>query len=252
MNRWQGQVAVVTGASAGIGASIAEKLVKEGLKVVGIARRKERVEELGSKLANEPGKLYAVRADLTKKEDILEAFEWIENNVGPVSILINNAGIGRKTNLIDGNIEDWSLVLDTNVLGLAIASRQAIQSMRKHAVDGHIVNINSTAGYYVPSVPHINVYPASKFAVTGMTQTLRKELIALGSKIKVSSVSPGFVETEIFQAGGYTQDEEMNKLLGTLPSLKAEDVANAVLYVLGTPPNVQVTDLLVTPLGEFV
>lgn len=85
-----------------------------------------------------------------------------------------------------GNIEDWSLVLDTNVLGLAIATREAIKSMQENNIDGHIININSTAGHQVPSIPYNNVYPASKFAVTGLTETLRKELITLGSKIKVS------------------------------------------------------------------
>ncbi|XP_057662438.1 farnesol dehydrogenase-like [Diorhabda carinulata] len=252
MNRWSGKVAVVTGASAGIGASVAEKLVQEGLNVVGIARRKDRILELAKKCGEQNGKLYAVQADLTKQEEIIQAFDWINKNVGPVSILVNNAGLGRKTNLINGDIEEWKKVLDTNVLAVAIASREAIKSMQENKIDGHIVNINSTAGHQVPKIPYNNVYPASKFAVTALSETLRNELITIDSKIKVSSVSPGCTMTEIFEVNGFTEDEQVQQLLKVVPSLKAEDIANAVLYVLGTPPMVQVTELIVKPLGESV
>ncbi|XP_028128100.2 farnesol dehydrogenase [Diabrotica virgifera virgifera] len=252
MERWSGQIAVVTGASAGIGAAIAEKLVEHGLKVVGIARRKERIEELADKLKDKQGSLHAVKADVMQQEEIIEAFDWINKNVGPISILINNAGVGRRTTIIDGDIEEWKKVLDTNFLGTAIASREAIKSMQANKIDGHIVNINSTAGHQVPSLPYNNVYPATKFAVTALSETLRKDLITLGSKIKVTSVSPGCTMTEIFEANGYTDDEQCRELLKVVPSLKSEDVANAVVYVLGTPPGVQVTELTVKPLGEFV
>ncbi|XP_023312927.1 farnesol dehydrogenase-like, partial [Anoplophora glabripennis] len=123
---------------------------------------------------------------MTKQEEIQEAFKWIKENVGPVNILINNAGINRKTTIIDGNIEDWKKVLDTNILGLAVASREAIKVMQEHLIDGHIVNINSVSGHQVSSLPFLNVYPASKYAVTALTETLRKELVAIKSKIKIS------------------------------------------------------------------
>ncbi|XP_018576828.1 farnesol dehydrogenase [Anoplophora glabripennis] len=252
MERWRGKVAVVTGASAGIGAAIAEKLVEEGLRVVGLARRKHRIEELAATLEGKPGKLYAYKVDMTKQEEIQEAFKWIKENVGPVHILINNAGINRKTTIIDGNIEDWKKVLDTNILGLAVASREAIKIMQEHLIDGHIVNINSVSGHQVASLPFLNVYPASKYAVTALTETLRKELVAIKSKIKISSVSPGNVNTDIYAANGFLDDEEVLKLLRIAPSLQSEDVANAVIYVLGTPPHVQVAELTIKPVGEFV
>ncbi|KAJ8913708.1 hypothetical protein NQ315_007425 [Exocentrus adspersus] len=246
MERWKGKVAVVTGASAGIGAAIAEKLVEEGLKVVGMARRKERIEALAATLDGKPGKLYAYKVDMTQQDEILQAFRWVQENVGPVHILVNNAGLSRKTTIINGNIEDWKRILDTNVLGLAVASREALRIMQETGIDdGHIVNINSVAGHQVAPLPFQNVYPASKYAVTAFTETLRKELVAIKSNIKVSSVSPGKVDTEIFAVNGFLESEEVLKLLSLAPGLKSEDVANAVVYVLGTPRHVQIAELAI-------
>ncbi|XP_056630808.1 farnesol dehydrogenase-like [Diorhabda sublineata] len=250
MNRWSGKVAVVTGASAGIGASVAEKLLQEGLNVVGIARRKDRILESVKNSGEQNGKLYAVQADLTKQEEIIQVFDWINKNVGPVSILVNNAGIVRKTNLVNGDIEGWKKILDTNVLAVAIASREAIKSMQENKIDGHIININSMATNQVPKIPYNNVYPPSKFAVTALSETLRNELITIGSKIKVSSINPGYTRPDLIEVNGIPEFQLVRQLLEMVPSLKAEDIANAVVYVLGTPPMVQVTELTVMPLGE--
>ncbi|KAF2902136.1 hypothetical protein ILUMI_04044 [Ignelater luminosus] len=254
MERWVGKVAVITGASAGIGAAIAEQLVEAGLKVVGLARRKEKVDELSKTLEGKKGKLYAYQADITKEEDILKAFQWIKDNLGPVHILINNAGIGRATNLSDGNTKFWKEILDTNVLGLCIATREAVKDMKANNVAGHIIHINSTAGHEVPNLPGMNVYSASKHAVTALTETLRQELNSIGSKIKITSISPGYVKTEIVEATlkgsglseypGLSQDQ-----LAQLPGLEAKDIADAALYVLATPPHVQVHELIIKPLG---
>lgn len=253
MERWNNKIAIVTGASSGIGKSIAEELCKNGVHVVGLARRKEKLIELSAsieKLAK--GEFYPYEADITKEKDVEEAFVWTNKNVGPVSILVNNAGIGRNTTLVNGNTEDWKKVLDTNIFGLAVASKEAVKQMQHHKIDGHIVNINSVAGHYVPAVPLVNVYSASKFAVTSLTETLRRELLTLGSRIKVSSVSPGFTTTEILEAGGHLATEEVRNLVQKLPALHAVDVANCVLAVLGTPPHVHVTEMIVRPLGEMV
>lgn len=153
---------------------------------MGLARRKDRVNALAEKLSDKTGKLYAYAVDITKEEDIVEAFKWTEEKLGPVHILINNAGIGKPTTIVNGNTQDWKKVFDTNVLGLTIACREAIRSMQKANVAGHIVNLNSIAGHKVPPLPCQNVYPASKFAVTALTETLRLDLVATGSKIKVT------------------------------------------------------------------
>nr|CAI5837367.1 unnamed protein product [Callosobruchus analis] len=237
MERWVGKVAVVTGASTGIGAAIAEKLVSEGLVVVGLARRSEKVEELSKKLSDAEGKLHAFKADLTKEEDIKDAFDWITKNVGPVHILINNAGIHLRENLIDGNTETWRKTLNVNVLALCIASREAIKIMRENNIDGHIIHINSICGHKAINLPKMDIYTASKYAVTAITETMRGELVAFNTKIKVTSISPGAVDTPIFDD---IRDTEAFKEHIGQTILNAEDIADAVGYVLSTAPHVQV------------
>lgn len=156
------------------------------LKVVGLARRKERVDELAAKLSGLKGKLYSFKADMTVESDIIAAFKWTNENLGPVSILINNAGISQPNTLIGGNTDMWRKVLDTNVMGLTIATREAIDHMTRNQIDGHVIHINSILGHYVAPVPKINMYSASKFAVTALTETLRQELMAMDSKIKIT------------------------------------------------------------------
>ncbi|RZC37570.1 adh short and/or KR domain containing protein, partial [Asbolus verrucosus] len=227
MDRWVGKVAIVTGASAGIGAAIAAKLVEEGLQVAGLARRSERVEELAKKLQGKKGTLHAIKADMSKEEDILNAFKQVSEKLGPVHVLINNAGLLLKTNLVDGDTEKWKKILDTNVLGLCIATREAVKIMRANNIDGHIVHINSIGGHAVPNFPHCNVYPASKHAVTALTETLRQELNQLGSKIKITSVSPGAVATEFLDSSDILTDPKIKEQLSKIPFLKSEDIADS-------------------------
>nr|CAD7571469.1 unnamed protein product [Timema californicum] len=200
----------------GIGAAIAQELVKHGLKVVGLARRVEKVEELAAVLKNAPGKLYAVKADIAKEEEILAAFDWIKKNLGGVDILINNAGVGSAEVLSNVGDISWR-VLDVNVKGLSIFTREALKSMKERGVnDGHIIHINSAVGHYLPSGRPVTMYAASKHAVIVLTEGLRRELVQLGSKTKV---------TKFLYEGNAV--------------LQAKDIADAVIYTLGTPPHVQ-------------
>ncbi|GJQ80410.1 hypothetical protein Trydic_g12269 [Trypoxylus dichotomus] len=253
MEKWKGKVAIVTGASAGIGAATAEALVKAGMKVVGFARRKERVEQLAVLLKDAPGRLYAVKVDVTKEQDILNGITWTNDNVGPVSVLINNAGIGQPTNLHDGNTQMWRNVLDTNVLAVAIASREAIRVMNENSIDGYIININSVAGHVILDFPQMNVYSASKYALRSMTETLRFELARLKSNIRVTNLSPGLVKTELAIASELMSPELFEKFLKERSAtgvLQSEDIADAILYLLGTPLRVQVTEFTIRPLRE--
>jgi len=255
MDRWKGKVAVVTGASSGIGAAIVEKLVEAGVTVAGLARRKENVEELAKKLQGKSGKLHAVATDITKEEDIIKAFKWVKDNLGPVHILVNNAGVGRQTNLIEGDTKHWKDVLDTNVMGLCIATREAVKDMRANKADGHIIHINSILGHTVINMPNMNVYPASKHAVTALTETLRQELNSVGSKIKITSISPGLVATDIFEASATASGKDLSsqqqEFLKVSSILKSEDIADAAIYVLSTPPHVQVHELTIKPVNEM-
>lgn len=186
LNKWKNKVAVVTGASVGIGAAIAEKLVKEGLKVVVLTRRVEKVDEYAKRLSGESGKLYGYKVDITQDEKVLEAFNWVLKNVGPVSILVNNAGVYKETTLINGETQLWKLTLDTNVLGLSICTREAIKQMQANNIDGQIIHIGSIPVYVLPNSPSFNMYTPAKQAVASLTEMLRQELNQIKSKIKVS------------------------------------------------------------------
>lgn len=155
------------------------------MKVVGLARRIEKVEALAKRLSNKRGTLYPFKADITKEEDILAAFAWIKENVGVIHVLINNAGTSKNTTLSDGDTEMWRQILETNVLGLSVATREAVKDMTNNSVAGQIIHISSVLGHYVAHVPKVNMYSASKFAVRALTETLRQELLTSGTKIRV-------------------------------------------------------------------
>ncbi|KAL1513591.1 hypothetical protein ABEB36_002985 [Hypothenemus hampei] len=235
IKRFEGKVAVVTGASSGIGAAISEELVKNGIIVAGLARRTEKVEELSKNLSGKKGKLHAFKCDLTKEEDIVSVFEEIKNKLGPINILVNNAGLSQKGSLIDGDTKAWKTVLDTNILGLCIATREAVQDMKTNNTKGHIIHINSVLGHQVIDYAGLNVYGPSKYAVTALAQTLRFDINREKLPIKITSVSPGYVKTEFQQVAG------LETLPPAVPGLAGEDVADAVIYTLSTPPSVNIS-----------
>lgn len=193
MERWSGKVAVVTGASSGIGAAIVVDLVKAGMIVVGLARRKNRIEALKKEIPSDAtGKLYAVKCDISKDDDIVRAFGWIVFELGRIDVLVNNAGIGKRTTVLEeGNEDDLKSVLQTNVWGLIMCTKKTVEIMRrKKIVGGHVININSYLGHHVISSggqePQLNVYPSSKFAVTALTEVLRQEFAFENIKMKVT------------------------------------------------------------------
>jgi NADP+-dependent farnesol dehydrogenase len=249
MDRWMGKVAVVTGASSGIGAGIAEFLVDQGLIVVGLARRSELVEELAKKLTGKKGQLHAVKADISNEDDVVKAFKWVEDNLGHVHILINNAGVAKENFLCDGDTATWKTTLYLNVLGLCVATREAVKTMTANSINGHIIHINSVLGHKIPNFPGVNIYAASKHAVTALAETLRQEFNHLGSKIKITSLSPGLVVSEGTTLNtGFS--EERQAMLKSMPILQPQDIAEAVGYVLSTPPHVQIHELTIAPVGS--
>ena len=244
MERWTGKVAVVTGASAGIGAAIAKQLVQNGMVVAGLARRVEKIKELAQALEECTGKLYPVECDVSKEESIVAAFAWVQENLGPVNVLVNNAGMTKESSLIDGNLEDWRTVFDVNVFGLCLCTKEAVRMMREAGGEGVIINVNSLAAERVPFIPGFSVYPASKRAITALAQTLRHELT--GTQIRVTGISPGLVATELMKSYS-TYSEEA---LASFPTLDPEDVAAAAVYILTNGPHVVVQDIVLRPLGE--
>ncbi|XP_065167355.1 farnesol dehydrogenase-like [Atheta coriaria] len=250
MDRYVGKVAIVTGASSGIGEAIADNLARSGMLVVGLARRVDRIETLAQKLSKEnaKGKLHAVKCDMRVESDVVKAFEWATKNVGNVHVLVNNAGIATKSNLSEGITEDWRKIMETNVLGLCIATREATKIMKANKIEGHIIHINSIAGQSHVYFPTAGVYGASKHAVTNLTEILRQEMVAQKTNIKVTSISPGTVKTEIIDID--SMDEEMKKMFGNMPMLESQDIADGVLYILGVPHRVQINELTIRPMNS--
>ncbi|XP_047107577.1 dehydrogenase/reductase SDR family member 11-like [Schistocerca piceifrons] len=251
IEKYKGRVALVTGASAGIGAAIVQALLKHGLTVVGLARRAEKVKELALKDA--PGKLHAIAGDVSDEASILAAFKWVKDNLGGVDILVNNAGVFPNSSLTEGKTADWKRILDVNVLGLSICTREAVQDMLSRGVDdGFIIHINSVAGHTPPILGTMALYYASKHAVKVLLEGLRKDLAAKGSKIRVGEVSPGLVQTEGVSNAMATIPKDLSAKLKDMPALESEDIAEAVVYMLSQHPRVQVHDVIVMPTGQSI
>lgn len=250
LEQYAGKVAVVTGGSAGIGKAIVEELVKHGVIVAAIARRLDRLEELAKQLIGEKGKVHPFKCDLSNQEEILTTFQKITNQLGAIHVLINNAGMSRITTILDGDKEKWKAAIDVNLLAASICIREAVSNMKSHNIKGHIININSIAGHIVPDMPLLNIYPSTKHALRALTETVRLEINREKLPIKITSVSPGFVDTE-FAAAAYGDKPPPKARKADHPILTSEDLAAAVAYVLSTPNHVNVKEVMLAPQGSI-
>ncbi|XP_072041943.1 dehydrogenase/reductase SDR family member 11-like isoform X2 [Amphiura filiformis] len=250
-DRWVGRVALVTGASAGIGAAIAKRFAQLGLKVVGCARNIDKIKTLEDELqkSKASGSVHAIKCDVSQETEVLSMFKEIKEKYGGVDVCVNNAGLNHATSIIDGKTEDWKHIFDVNVLGLSICTREAVKSMRERNVDdGHIIHLNSTLGHWVLPISTIHLYSASKHAVTALTEGLRQELREIKSHIRVTSISPGLIKTEF--APRALGQEAADGLYAAIPWLEADDIADAVVYALQAPPHVQVHDIIIHPIEK--
>ncbi|XP_037932574.1 farnesol dehydrogenase-like [Teleopsis dalmanni] len=249
MEQLKSKIAVVTGASSGIGASIVRELLSAELIVVGLARRVERVNELKLSLSqDQQARLHAIKCDVSNAIEVAEAFAVIAENYGPVHVLINNAGCLRTGQLCTMPSEQVQEVLLTNVMGVINCTHHAYAAMISDNGDGHVILINSILGHKVPAIPghlpELNVYPATKYALTAINEIYRQEFTALGTRIKVTSLSPGIVNTELIS-------EEQKSICGDI-ILQPDDIAKAVMFILSTPKHAQIYELTIKPTGDII
>ena len=245
--RWAGRIALVTGASGGIGEDIARTLAGIGMKVAVVARRHERLEALAADCARKGGQVMVCAGDVSKEADVLAIFATIGKRWGTVDVLVNNAGTGMMSTLENGKWEDWCDTLNINVAAPALCVREALRGMHEKT-EAQIINLSSIYSHR-DQVPNFSFYQASKFAVRALTDTLRAELASKGTRVRVGMISPGMVATEFrgrASGGKFSYESYFEKFKPLLPS----DISDAVLYMLSTPPHVQVQDILLSPMGQ--
>jgi NADP-dependent 3-hydroxy acid dehydrogenase YdfG len=229
----KGRTAIVTGASSGIGAAIARALAAEGARVVGGARRVDRLEtEIQLEL------------DVTDPASSERFVDEAVRELGGLDILVNNAGLGLgRDPFDDSSEEDEETVLETNVHGLLRMTRLCLAHIRD---GGHIVNMGSIAGRQ--AYENAAVYVASKFAVRGFTYALREDL--LGRPIHLTTVDPGLVETNFSRVRFRGDEEKAAAVYANVEPVRPEDVADCVVFALTRPPHVNIDELVVKALAQ--
>jgi 3-hydroxy acid dehydrogenase / malonic semialdehyde reductase len=247
MNRIQGKLVLVTGASSGIGEACARRFAAEGADLILWARREDRLAGLADDLAREHGVAVRVTAvDVRDRSAVAGAAAELLSEAGPPHILVNNAGLASGLTLVqEGDFEDWDRMIDTNVKGLLNVTRSLLPAMIE-AGRGHVINIGSTAGHMV--YPKGNVYNATKFAVTALTEGINLDLA--GTPLRASSVDPGFVETEFSLVRFHGDAERARGVYDGFQPLSGDDVADAVVYVANLPPHATVLRLILQPTAQ--
>ena len=230
----------ITGASSGIGRACAEAFARQGSRLLLAARRRDRLEELAASLDVET---HLLTLDVRDREAVESTVAGLPDAWCDIDVLVNNAGLSRGLEPVhEGLQSDWEEMIDTNVKGLLWVTRSVLQNMVKRDC-GHIINIGSISGHQVYAGGA--VYCATKHAVAAITQGLRLDL--LGTKVRVSSVDPGMVETEFSLVRFHGDNAKADPVYDNFPPLKAEDIADSVLYCASRPDHVAVMDMIVMP-----
>lgn len=241
-----GKVAIITGASSGIGEATAIALASVGAKVVIAARRYERLEALAKHIETSGGKALPILTDITDETQVRNLVQKTQSELGRVDILVNNAGIALTGNIDGGNPSDWRRMVDLNVLGL-LYTTHAVLPLLKAQKSGHIVNVSSVAGRTARA--GVGVYNATKWGVNAISESLRLEVYK--DNIRVTIVEPGLVATEI---DNHITDPVAKQVSAerrkTITPLQSEDIANAITYAVTQPPHVNVNEILIRPIEQ--
>ena len=242
-----GTVAVVTGASAGIGEATALALAEAGASVVVTARRKERLEALAKRIREVGGTALVHAADVASLEDVHALADATREAFGRIDVLVNNAGLMPLSPMKEGRIEDWTRMVDVNVKGVLHCIHAMLPTMLEQK-SGHVVNVGSLAGRR--PFPGGTVYSATKFAIRSLSWGMHLELGAEHG-IRVTDVQPGFVSTELMET---VPDPDLkarwDEAWKGRRTLQPEDVARAIMFAVTSPEHVSVSELLVRPLDQ--
>src|SRR3954454_1188030 len=241
-----GKVALVTGASSGIGEATAEALAGAGAAVAIGARRRDRLDALAARLRDKGATVLQLDLDVTDEQQCRTAVHRTREELGGLDVLVNNAGVMLLGTIVGADTEDWRRMLHTNVLGLMYMTSAAIEGMVEQG-SGDVVNISSVAGRVARYGS--GVYNASKWAVNAFSESLRQEVTGRG--VRISLVEPGMVATElsdhITQPAAKAASKEM---AANMTPLQAEDIARAIRYVVTQPPHVAINEVLVRPTDQ--
>ncbi len=241
------RVAIVTGASSGIGEATARLLAHKGATVVLAARRQERLDALKASIEADGGTALAVPTDVTDREAVRALAQATLDAYGRIDVLVNNAGVMPLTMLHNMRTDDWYQTVDVNLYGVLYAVEAVLPTMIE-AASGHVINVSSTAGRRV--YPGGAVYSATKYAVRALSEGMRQELgPAYG--IRVTCIEPGAVATELTDAiGDQEVRENMGKMFARLTPLDAQRIAEAIVYTAEAPQAATVAELLVLPTDQ--
>lgn len=236
-------IALITGASAGIGKACAKKFVENGYDVIVTGRRTAQLQAIQQELeAAYPQKVLPLTFDIQNKEAVLSALSSLPTEWKEIDVLVNNAGLALgRDSFQDASLEDMETMLQTNVSGLIYVTKAIVEGMKLRK-KGHIINLSSTAGKEVYAGGH--VYCATKHAVDALTKGLRIDLLPF--QIKVTSISPGMVETEFSKVRFKGNEAKAKEVYQGFTPLYAEDVAEAIYYAASLPAHVNINDMVLT------
>lgn len=241
------KIALITGATAGIGDACAHTFAREGYNLILTGRRMQRLERLAEQLNEQYNVEVAISCfDVRSRQQVVENLEALPTEWKQIDVLVNNAGLSQGLDPIDkGSYDDWDTMIDTNIKGLLYVSRVVSNWMITNGF-GHIINIGSIAGKEV--YPNGNVYCATKHAVDALNQGMRLDLLSHG--IKVTAVHPGAVETEFSEVRFKGDKDRAKKVYDGFEPLMAQDIAETIWFVASRPAHVNINDLVVMPTAQ--
>lgn len=241
------KIALISGATAGIGKATAKLLAENGYNLIITGRRNERLTELKHQIEAETlVEVLTLNFDIRNNSEVCAAIDSLPEKFKKIDILVNNAGLAAGLGAIqDGDIADWEQMIDTNVKGLLYLTKKVAPLMVERK-SGHIINIGSIAGKEVYA--NGNVYCATKHAVDALTKAMRIDLLPHG--IKVSQIAPGMIDTEFSTVRFHGDKQKADKVYEGLTPLYAQDIADIVLYMISRPAHVCINDIIVTPLAQ--